>query len=257
MHCHSCFLRQNPLLSFVFLEPFVEIDALSLCCFLVWAILNCVPVAKIRGLGANPEVYWQTVKRVACMWKSGGERGWGERKWDSFSPFPFRVSTPPSPSLFSRRPLRHRREQLLVAQCYIVCVKLRHDYPPALTRLSTLNVHLFVFQHGPGQTQAVHQRVGGSETGFCFTTAKETTRSILKRCASTSSGHPVSKSIEPLHETSGMDAYGFCGNGGALRPEFCEALDLVINTFSERVGCQVASLKIFYILSLYYGTQFW
>ena len=116
-----------------------------------------------------------------------------------------------------------------------------------------LNVHLFVFQHGPGQTQAVHQRVGGSETGFCFTTAKETTRSILKRC---SSGHPVSKSIEPLHETSGMDAYGFRGNGGALRPEFREALDLVINTFSERVGCQVASPTTFYILSLYYATQF-
>ena len=42
-----------------------------------------------------------------------------------------------------------------------------------------------------------------------------------------------------------MDAYGFRGNGGALRPEFCEALDLVINTFSERVGCQVAALRHF------------
>lgn len=241
----------------MFLEPFVEIDALSLCCFLIRAILNREPVAKIRGLGANPEVNLQTVKGVACVRKSGGGEGMGREEMRLLLPFSLSGFPPPlSPSFFLRRPLRLRREQLLVAQCYIVRVKLRHDYLPALTRLPTLNVHLFVFQHGPGQTQAVHQRVGGSETGFCFTTAKETTRSILKRCASTSSGHPVSKSIEPLHETSGMDAYGFRGNDGTLRPEFCEALDLVINTFSERVGWQVASLAIFYILSLYYGTQF-
>ena len=197
-------------------------------------------------------------KRVACVRKKGG-RGVGERGNGLLLPFSLLGLSPPPSSSFYFAPatLRLRREQLLVAQCYIVRVKLRHDYPPAWTQLSTLNVHLLIFQHGPGQTQAVHQRVGASETWFCFTTAKKATRSLLKQCASTSSRHPVSKSIESLHETSCMDAYGLRGNSGALRPEFCEALDLVINTFSKRVGCHLPSLAIFYILSLYHGTQFW
>ena len=122
----------------MFLKPFVEIDTLSLRCFLTGAILNREPLTKIRGLGANPKANWQTVKRVACVRKSGGG-GDGGRGNETPSPlFPFGFCTPSLPFLFLRRPLRLRREQLLVAQCYIVRVKLGHDYQPAFTRLSTI-----------------------------------------------------------------------------------------------------------------------